>query len=518
MEKLILSVDCGTQSLRVLLFSLKGELIDMEKIPFEPYCSEHPGWAEQDPELYWKSLCKASSVLKKRNPENFRKICGVGVTTLRNTLVNVDKEGKPLRPAVVWLDQRKAEIVYSPTLLMRAALKIIRMDEVVEKMQKEGKCNWIRQQQPGVWAKTYKYLQVSGFLNFRLTGQFADSVASQIGHLPFNYRQLKWGDPKKPFAISSKIYPVEKEKLPVLVQPGTPIGKITGPASRQTGIPEGLPVVACGSDKGCETIGMGVLDHSMASLSFGTAATIQTTSARYFEPKPFMPAYPASYPGRFNPEIEIFRGFWMVTWFKNEFAQKEEKKALSKGIPVEVVLNKLLKKTPPGSMGLIVQPYWSPSLSEPSAKGAMIGFGDVHKKAHVYRAVIEGLAFGLLEGMYRIEKKGRFKFRQLAVSGGASQSNEICQISADVFNLPIVRGTTFETSGLGAAILTALGTNCFNSIEEAIESMVSYQHSFEPNPENAKLYNHLYKRVYRKMYKSLEPLYKEIREITGYPG
>ena len=104
-------------------------------------------------------------------------------------------------------------------------------------------------------------------------------------------------------------------------------------------------------------------------------------------------------------------------------------------------------------MGLVVQPYWGPGLEHPCAKGAMIGFGDVHTRSHVYRAVIEGLAFGLLEGLHKMEKKGKQKVNKLAVSGGASQSDEICQISADIFNLPLVRGKTWETSGLGAAIV-----------------------------------------------------------------
>ncbi|NQU87903.1 MAG: carbohydrate kinase, partial [Mariniphaga sp.] len=130
---------------------------------------------------------------------------------------------------------------------------------------------------------------------------------------------------------------------------------------------------------------------------------------------------------------------------------------------------------------------------------------------------IEGLAFGLLEGMHKIEKRGKFKFEKLAVSGGASQSDEICQISADVFNLPIVRGKTHESSGLGAAIVTAFGTGCYSSIDEAVKKMVEYQFTFEPNPKNKEIYQQLFNGVYKKMYEALEPLYEKIQEITGYP-
>jgi sugar (pentulose or hexulose) kinase len=262
---------------------------------------------------------------------------------------------------------------------------------------------------------------------------------------------------------------------------------------------------------------MGVLTNETASLSFGTTATIQTTSKKYLEPIQFMPSYPAVLHGFFNPEIEIFRGFWMISWFKNEFACKEIQEAEERGITAEEVLNEMLCKSPPGSMGLMVQPYWSPGLSQPVAKGAMIGFGDVHKKPHIYRAVIEGLVYALREGKERIEKVSKTKINQLAVSGGASQSDEICQITADIFNLPVVRGNTSETSGLGAAILTAFGTGNFNSIEEAAQEMAQYKNEFFPNKSHVAVYNQLYKKVYKKMYKKLEPFYHEIREITGYP-
>ena len=514
MDGVVLSVDCGTQSLRTLLFSASGELLHRVQVQYEPYSSPNPGWAEQDPEIYWSGVCKGCKLLKAEAPLLFDKIAGIGVTTQRNTMVNVDRDGLPLRRAITWLDQRKAPQVYYPSALMKLGYRIVGMEEPVRKSQKDGKCNWIRQYQPDIWDRTHKYLQVSGFLNFRLTGEFVDSIASQIGYLPFNFKKMRWCKRRE---RNSKLFPVEREKLPVIVQPGQVIGKLTKRAAQETGLAEGTPVIACGSDKGCETLGMGVLDRTMASLSFGTTATVQTTSRRYFEPLRFMPPYPAPIPGCYNPEVEIFRGYWMITWFKKEFAHKEELEAKEKGVPPEAILNKLLSRSPAGSMGLMVQPYWGPGLKHPYAKGCMIGFGDVHSKAHVYRAVIEGLGYALLDGLHRMEKAGRFRADKVAVSGGASQSDEICHISADIFNLPLVRGETYETSGLGAAIVTCVGLGIHSSFQDAVRHMVRYDTVFEPNPENVEIYRSLYQRVYMKLYGVLRPLYREIREITGYP-
>lgn len=514
MKRYVLSIDCGTQSLRALVFDNYGNLVLKSKIEYEPYYSKKPGYAEKNPEEYYNSMVKAIKNIKNENPEVFNKIEGIGITAQRDTLTFIDKQGEPVRDSILWLDQRKAKPVFKPDIFLTLGLSLTGMKEAIFITQIDGKSNWVKQYELENYEKTYKILQVSGYLNYKLTGNFKDSIASQIGHIPFNYKKLRWS---KENELNYKLFPIEKEKLPELVNPGEIIGYVTKNASIETGLKEGLPVIATGSDKGCETIGMGVVDTSYASLSFGTTATIQTTSKKYFEPIKFMPAYPAAIKGYYNPEVEIFRGYWMIKWFKEEFGYREILKAKEKGVCAEEVLNEFLKEIPAGSLGLIVQPYWTPGLKTPSAKGSILGFGDVHKKGHVYKAVIEGLGFALLEGKHKIEKSGRCKINEITVSGGASQSEQICQITADIFNTKLLRGQTFETSGLGAAIITSYGIGIYTKIDDAIKNMVKYKKEFIPIPQNVEIYQKLYSSVYIKIYKKLQALYKEIREITGYP-
>jgi sugar (pentulose or hexulose) kinase len=513
-DSTVLAIDCGTQSLRALIFTKDGTLAASHKIDYHPYVAPLPGRAEQDPMIYWNSLCLACKKLNEQHPDLFQRIAGVGVTSQRNTMINVDHMGEPLRPAIIWLDQRRARPHFAKTGILNLGLKLAGLERRVLGVQSQGKCNWIMQNQPEIWDKTRCYLQVSGFLNHRLTGAFIDSAASQIGHLPFDYKAMAWAGRA---SIASRLFPVPQDKLPELVNPGDTIGIITAKAACHTGIRQGTPVVACGSDKGCETLGAGVKDKTMVSLSFGTTATVQTTSKNYFEPIRFMPPYPALIPDCYNPEVEIFRGFWMITWFKNEFAHKEVEEAKALGIPAEEVLNAHLAETDPGAMGLVIQPYWGPGLEHPRAKGAMIGFGDIHTKAHIYRAVIEGLGFALKDGLQTMERRGGFTASRAAVSGGASQSDEICKIMADLFDLPMVKGQTHETSGLGAAMVTATGLGMFESIEGAIERMVHVKRVFEPDPANVEIYREMHARVFQKIFKALSPLYREIQAITGYP-
>ena len=173
----------------------------------------------------------------------------------------------------------------------------------------------------------------------------------------------------------------------------------------------------------------------------------------------------------------------------------------------------------PGSLGLTLQPYWSPGLKVPGpeAKGAIVGFGDVHTRAHLYRSILEGLAYGLREGAERTSRHTRVPITEVRVSGGGSQSKAAMQLTADIFGLPASNPHIYETSGLGAAIDLAVGLKLHPDFSTAVKEMTRKGQTFEPIRENQLIYNELYTRVYLKMYSRLKPLYDEIRSITGYP-
>ncbi|WP_396586329.1 FGGY-family carbohydrate kinase [Bermanella sp. R86510] len=515
-HEFILTIDNGTQSVRALLFDLKGNLHAKGKIEIEPYFSKQPGWAEQDPELYWGSVAKACEELWASTDIPPSQVIGMGVTTQRGTVVNVDKHGKPLRPAIIWLDQRHAEIEKPIKGLWSVLFKLLRLKPVVEGFQKKAQAAWIEQNQPDVWRNTHKFLLLSGYLNYKLTGEYKDSTGSTVGYLPFDYKHHKWASPHD---WKWQVANIEPKMLPELVLPGDTIGKLTAQAAQHIGLPEGIPVIACASDKACEVIGSGGSDPHIACLSYGTTATINTTTKKYVEPVAFIPPYPSAIPHAYNTEVMIYRGFWMVSWFKNQFGLREKQLAKEQGLAPETLFDELVNKVPAGSMGLMLQPYWSPGtrIPGPEAKGAVIGFGDVHTRAHLYRSILEGLAYGLREGKERIEKRSKVNITKLRISGGGSQSDAAMQLTADIFNLPAERPSTYETSGLGAAINVAMGLGKFESYHQAMDAMTSVGDVFYPDINTSRLYDRLYKQVYLKMYKRLQPLYKQIKDITGYP-
>lgn len=517
MNERLLAIDVGTQSVRALVFDPLGNIQAKHQIAIEPYFSPQPGWAEQDADLYWNEIGSACQALWAQGDVKPEQISGLSLTTQRATMVCIGEDDKPLRPAVVWMDKRQAEGVAPVSGLWGLALKLAGMGAAIDRFQAEAPVNWLYLNEPELWARTRRYVLLSGYLSFRLTGDWWDSIGAQVGYIPFDYKQHHWASDSdwKWQALPG----IKREQLSELVAPGTPMGGISQDAARHLGLPQGVPLVAAAADKACEILGAGCLQPEQACLSFGTTATINTTVPKYLEVERFIPPFPSAIPGHYNTEIQIYRGFWMVSWFKKQFAHREQQIADQRGIAAEQLFDELLQQVPPGSMGLTLQPYWSPGVRDPGpeAKGAIIGFGDVHTRAHIYRAILEGLAYALKEGSEKVQRRS-VPIQTLRVAGGGSQSRGAMQLTADIFNHATEKPHIYETSALGAAINCAVGQGLYSDYAGAISAMTRVGEVFEPNSETVDIYQQLYSRVYKKMYARLQSLYRDIQKITGYPA
>ena len=358
----ILAIDTGTQSVRALVFDPCGNLLARSRVPIESYFSTQPGYAEQDPAVFWQAVCDVCQQLWQMPGVSKDSIAGVALTTQRGTIVNLGQNNEPLRPALVWLDQRRTENLKPIGGLWGLAFRLSGMTPTVAYLQAEAEANWIHAYQADVWDNTRKYLLLSGYLTYRLTDRYVDSIGCQVGYLPFDYRRKQW-------ARSSdwkwQAVPLDKSWLPELSPPAQPLGEITRSAAEATGIPIGLPLIAAAADKACEVIGSGALDPHIGCLSYGTTATINTTHRKYVEVIPLIPPYPSAVPEAYSLEIQIYRGFWMVSWFKSEFGQHEQRLADERDIAPEEMFDELVRAVPPGSDGLVLQPYWSPGLKLP---------------------------------------------------------------------------------------------------------------------------------------------------------
>jgi len=504
--KYFIVIDGGTQNIKAFIFDEKGNEVYGEACPVTPYFSVQPGFAEQDAEKYLEITEKVTRSVVENSHVPKDEIAAVAITSHRSTIVPVDKDGKPVRPAITWLDERKTEGLNLP-----AGFETL---TVLKEYQRRSKFNWLKKYEPESYDKTHIFLTIASYIFHALTGESKDCSSMIVGLFPYDYAQLQWHS----LEMVYEIFGVEREKLPPLVSPAEIAGTVSEEGAKSFGVPQGLPIIIGAGDKQSELLGAGVISNDIAEVSYGTAAVIELFSAEYIEhPQLDFFTWGAAIPKHWALEGFVGSGYWIVSWFKREFAKYEEEEAEKLNIPTEDLLNREIKEIPAGSMGLILQPYWHPRENEPLSKGAIIGFSGEHTRAHVYRAIIEGIAYELRRLKEVMEELSGSKVKELRVGGGGSKSNEIMQITADVFNLPASRMHTSDLSALGAAIDAAVTLNIYHDFPEAVGNMVRVKETFTPHAKNVKIYDRLFNEVYKEIYPALSPLYRKIAEITGYP-
>ncbi len=513
--KYLIVIDGGTQNIKAFIFDERGNEVHGEAYSVNPYFATQPDFAEQDAEEYLRITQKVTRSVVENSRVPRDELAAVAITTHRSTIVPVAEDGKPVRPAITWLDERKTEGLKLPGgPLLSLAFRIKGMTALLKEYQRRSKFNWLREYEPETYERTHIFLTISSYIFHSLTNQFKDCSSMIVGLFPIDFKGLRW----HPWKVVYQIFGVEREKLPPLVSPAEIAGRVSEEGARDFGIPQGLPVIIGAGDKQSELLGAGAISNDVAEISYGTAAVIELLSNKYVtHPKMDFFTWGAAIPNHWALEGFVGRGYWMVSWFRREFAKYEEEEAEKLGIEPEDLLNRKMEEIPPGSMGLILQPYWHPRENDPLSKGAIVGFSGEHTRPHIYRAIVEGIAYELRRLGEIIEKHSGSTIRELRVGGGGSKSDEIMQITADIFNLPAIRVHTSNLSALGAAIDAAVTLKIYDNFPEAVANMVRIKETFTPRPDNAKIYDRLFYEVYKKIYPALSPLHSKIAEITGYP-
>lgn len=512
-NKTVLVVDIGTQSVRSSIVDTKGNILAMCQRKYkEPFITKKNGYIEQRPEFYLEEMRETTQYLNEKHSDLLSKAEAMSVAAFRDTQVCLDENKKPLMDSILWLDQRSAAKANKLKFPINLGVWIVGMWPTLKFSMRKSMSNWISQNKPDIWEKTRHFVPLTTYWNYKMTGILQDSEANIIGHYPIDYKKGEW---YKQSHFKADCFGFRKEQLCPIVKVGEVLGLITKEASDYFGIPEGLRLMACGTDKTSETLGDGCLKSNCAAISYGTACTVSVSTKKYMNPEPFLPAYKAPVPGYYQMEVQIYRGFWMLKWFINEFLAEKQAEHITQAIDMEDFLDTKMLDIEPGCNGLVLQPYWGPSLRRPRARGAIVGFSDIHTKYHIYRAIVEGIGFALREGLDGIVKKTRKKIEYLVVSGGGSKNDIICQITADLFNLPVKKCATTESCTIGAAIATFMAIGEFQTIEQAVTSMVHYEHEFIPDPAAAKKYEHLYKKVYLKIFDNLNKTYINLKEFSN---
>jgi sugar (pentulose or hexulose) kinase len=322
----------------------------------------------------------------------------------------------------------------------------------------------------------------------RLTGELTDTAANYIGPWPMDVRTWNWFDDQEKFDS----FKVPRDMLYRLQMPGDVGGFVNTTFSRRTGIPQGIPVVHTANDKAAEALGAGLRDDSTGLISLGTYIAGMVVGKEFApEPRTYFSNF-ASEPYRYIYECAgIRRGMWTVSWLRDLLGAENARAAAAAGASAEELLNKLASDIPAGSDGLLCVLDWLAPPNKPFKKGMFIGFDERHGYAHMYRAVLEGIAFTMKRNMAAMTAERDISLRTLVVSGGGSNSDLVMQIFADVFNIPVVRNVVRNAAGLGAAVCVAVACGIYPDFDEAAARMVRREDRFEPDPRNAALYEQL---------------------------
>ncbi len=472
-EKYIIGIDEGSQSAKITIFDVKGNIVCEGRHPLRPYNLPKPGYVEHPDDDWWTAICEASKKCMAKFEGNVEDILGIGLCTIRCCRAYLKADGSLAQPAMSWMD--------------------IRVSQPYEHVNKD-----------------VRYIVASsGYITNRLTGEFKDTVANYEYGWPVDVDNWKWSDDPADYEATG----MPKDMLFELVMPGDILGYVTKKAAELTGLPQGLPVVATSNDKAVEGLGTGCMGDNVACVSLGTYTTAMMEGKENLKGTSY--AWPkfSCVPNKFLYDSNgIRRGMWTISWFRDVLGESYIKMAEEQGMSAETLLSIEAEKVPAGSDGLMTVLDWLAPVSARYKKGIMIGFDGRHTRAHIYRSLLEAIAMTLKGHVDDMANEVNTKIEKLIITGGGSNSDLFMQIFADVFQIPVVRNEVNGAAGLGSAICAAVAANVYDGFDEAVENMVRIKDEFVPNPDNAQLYERLMK-VYKGITVHTDEILKQSYEI-----
>jgi sugar (pentulose or hexulose) kinase len=505
-EKYIIGIDSGTQSTRAIMYDSKGNLIARGAAAHPRLLSPHQGWAEHGANDIWEALRGAVADMFAHFTGNKADIAGIGLSSQGACFLALDKAGEVICNPISWLDERwRMNIPALGQVTNDIADPLYTMF-----WPYYSKANWLKFNIPETYEKAAKFLGISGYLGYKLTDGFYESISNSMG---WPYDIINW----KAFDGDAEIESMgmRRDQIAEPVFAGTVIGKITGAAAAATGLPEGCPVAMAARDKQCELLGAGAVQHGQAYITLGTLSGLDIVCGEY------KPAYDLSYltylsafPKLYNYESMANRGFLLVSWFRDNLGDGLRAAAKEAGISVEALLDREAEAIPAGSEGLVVLPDWTSSAIHPSGKGIYLGFDDRHKRGHMFRSLVEGIIIQIKLGAEKMAESLGLSINELYIGGGGSKSSFTAQVIADVFNVPVHRTKEAENCSLGAAMCGAVGAGIYADLTKAIDGMGKNYDQFLPDKGNHDLYEDLSGKVIQKLYPALESILKDLAELT----
>jgi xylulokinase len=496
----LIGVDCSTTAAKAVVWSETGSAVAEGRATFE-LSQPRPGWGEQNAEDWW--VATAAAVRRAARPVDAARIRAICITHQRETFVCLDKAGRPLRPAMLWLDVRAVDEVerHGTPDVHRITGKPPNPTPAWYKLL------WMAHHEPDIVRRIDRVVDVHAYLVHRLTGRWATSWAS--------------ADPLGLVSMSTRDYDdglleaanLKRAQMSELQPPGSVLGTVTDAVAGELGLPKGLPVVAGVGDGQAAQLGTGITGPGRASLNLGTGIVSGTYSEHYSHGVEYRTLF-AAVPQGYTLETFIGGGTYNLNWFVDRFSGIDVR-SLGLNLIPEQVLEVAAAQLPPGADGLLALPYWTGALTpywDHNAHGALVGLTGVHGKAHVYRALLEGIAYEqrlLTDGAEPVLEA---PVTDLIALGGGSRSRVWCQLIADIMRRRIDVVREPESTCLGSGMLAAAATGVHESIPAAAKAMSATAAHFEPDPGRSATYDRLYE-AYRGIYPALRSVFAKLAAV-----
>jgi ribulokinase len=501
-----LGIDAGTEVVKAGLFDREGRRIAIGSRGYNTHFP-HPGWAEQDPDEWWDSLVGSVRDCLAAAEVDAGDIVGISADATTSTLVPLGADGNPLRRALLWMDVRsaaQAEAIFATGHeALRCCLAGVNAEWMLPKVL------WLKQNEPDTFANMKTLLEYTDWIAYRLTGRYTVNINTTAQRWFYHVPSGGW-----PVDFYAEVgLPGLEEKFPAdIMRIGDVVGPLTAGAAATLGLPQGIPIAAGGGDAFIGLLGQGVAKPGDMGIIMGSSNVLSALA----EEESHIPGIFGGFPEALIPGLCLIEAGQVSTgsilsWFRRNFCRDAEADAAARGISVYRQLDEEASAVPPGSRGLIVLDYFQGNRTphtDPYARGALWGLSLQSGRAEVFRALMEGVAYGMADILATFDANN-IPIERIIASGGATQSPLFMQIYADVTGMPMTTTTEAEASLLGSAIVAAVGAGAYPDLSTASAAMVTIDQEYRPNPDRHATYQFYFSK-YRETYRQLRPLMRDM--------
>lgn len=483
-EALFMGLDIGTSGVKAILISASGDVRATATTPLTMQ-TPHPGWAEQDPESWWQATVTCVRSLLQTAPN--ANIASIGISGQMHSSVFLDSAGEVIRPALLWCDGRTTKQCADIT---RSAGGENNLRSWVSNPALEGftlpKVLWLRDEEPASFARLSKVLLAKDFIRYRLTGTIATEPSDASGTLMFDPARLRWSD-EMLHAVS-----ISNDLLPDVGDSAQVLGQVSQEASSLTGLRVGIPVVGGGADNACGAAGVGAVAAGDVVASWGTSGTVLAPTAQPLV-DPLLRAHTFCHvaPQTWYVMGVVLSAGGALEWYRENFAADSgDNEHTLRDLDAEA------ERVPAGADGVTFLPYLQGERTphrNATLRGAFLGLSLAHTRAHLTRAVLEGVCFAMNDSLSIMKQLGLMP-RELLLTGGGSKSELIRRLQADIFGVPVTTVNREEGAAYGAALLAAVGVDAFPDIASAARATLTRAPLQDPDAESQQRYEQLYAR------------------------